>query len=1157
MRLKRLKIQVLPGIDPGFTFEPPSAGINVVTGPNAIGKSSLERALGYLLRGERKKDPLALSLEAELVSDDATWRVQRNGSQVAWYRNGSAADKPALPGADQAALYRLSVEHLLAGDEHDRDLAQELRNSLRGGFDLDASRIELGTRFAQNDEKKVRDAQQALRKAEEDYDTLERQEREDLPRLNREIEAAGEAQAQLQSLQLGLDLDKAINTTKSCAEQLQAYPPGMDRLRGDESGRLAKLEKKSEELRVRLREQERLLRDAETKLEATGFERSRPDPESLDAMDKCLQQLGQKEADRSSARKELAQAEGSLKQALEPFNGGSKPPVLNIGSLGQAESVATPLIDAKARQKELQLKLDQAGEAPDEPEINKLYEAGSALREWLALTAAESGAQPASTSRITRIAFWLIAAASGLAAVLAAIQQALSVMVAALFTLGVAAWGLFHLRRRSAAGSSVDGAKQRFMRIGLTEPPDWTAAAVHEYLRAEIDRRHSALLLQRERAAQAGSVRTELAKVEAEIKELQARKEEAASQLGFDPEWPSVGPDIFLQHCRQLLDAQNRRARAQGGLDAAARDIAEDVAAIRDFLDQWRRRATPPGQTEEPNDINLLRASFQQLKKRVSDADEARKDMTRYQDDIRKIREDAKANGDEINALFAGCGLDPDADSELDKRLGLLNEWKTKRDALQKAEFDEENIRTRLETRPDIISQVEEGGIAELRSEHHVAGQRAGEHSTLIEQRAELTTRLTVAGKDHRLSQARAALDSARAALQDKREQAWLFGTTEVLLDDVEQTYQAEHVPPTLRRAQDLFKAITHRAFDLQLEKDGRFTALDLRQNARRDLEQLSSGTRMQLLLALRLAWVEAQEQGGETLPLFLDEALTTSDEDRFAVVANSIDRLAETEGRQIFYLSARRHECALWERATGSRPPTIDLAAVRFPKEARPAQDYAVTDLPSLPAPGGQNAETYASAIGVPQLDPRLEPGGAHLLYLLRDDLNLLHQLMDNWRITSLGQLDSLLDSDAASTAITETGLRDRLRQRCGVVRTWTTLWRQGRGRPVDRIALEQAGAVSDTFIDRVADLSEEVKGDAAALVQALRDGRAPRFQSGKIEELERWLADTGYTDHETILTAEERRRQTLQRVTSASNTDPIDVNQVVTWLESALLRQ
>ena len=92
---------------------------------------------------------------------------------------------------------------------------------------------------------------------------------------------------------------------------------------------------------------------------------------------------------------------------------------------------------------------------------------------------------------------------------------------------------------------------------------------------------------------------------------------------------------------------------------------------------------------------------------------------------------------------------------------------------------------------------------------------------------------------------------------------------------------------------------MTARAFDLRLRGDGTFVAHDVRQGAERALSELSSGTRMQLLLALRMAWIETREQGGETLPLFLDEALTTSDEARFAVMAQSLERLAGARERR------------------------------------------------------------------------------------------------------------------------------------------------------------------------------------------------------------------------------------------------------------------
>ena len=50
MKLERLEIIHLPGLSSGFSLEGLAAGVNLITGPNAAGKSSLVRALGFLLR---------------------------------------------------------------------------------------------------------------------------------------------------------------------------------------------------------------------------------------------------------------------------------------------------------------------------------------------------------------------------------------------------------------------------------------------------------------------------------------------------------------------------------------------------------------------------------------------------------------------------------------------------------------------------------------------------------------------------------------------------------------------------------------------------------------------------------------------------------------------------------------------------------------------------------------------------------------------------------------------------------------------------------------------------------------------------------------------------------------------------------------------------
>lgn len=61
---------------------------------------------------------------------------------------------------------------------------------------------------------------------------------------------------------------------------------------------------------------------------------------------------------------------------------------------------------------------------------------------------------------------------------------------------------------------------------------------------------------------------------------------------------------------------------------------------------------------------------------------------------------------------------------------------------------------------------------------------------------------------------------------------------------------------------------------------------------------------------------------------------------------------------------------------------------------------------------------------------------------------------------------------------------------------------WRVRRGQPVDRHGLEESGAVSDTFIDRVSDLAGRLAGDDKALLAAVERDRTKGFAatSGKI---------------------------------------------------------
>lgn len=89
------------------------------------------------------------------------------------------------------------------------------------------------------------------------------------------------------------------------------------------------------------------------------------------------------------------------------------------------------------------------------------------------------------------------------------------------------------------------------------------------------------------------------------------------------------------------------------------------------------------------------------------------------------------------------------------------------------------------------------------------------------------------------------------------------------------------------------------------------YIAYDKEENMGKKLDQLSTGTRIQLLLAIRVAFVESQESNVK-LPLLADELLANSDVDRAKAIIEALTEVSK-EGRQIFYFTAQVDEVAKW----------------------------------------------------------------------------------------------------------------------------------------------------------------------------------------------------------------------------------------------------
>lgn len=1132
MKLERIEITTLPGIEPGFTIEGFDPGVNIVSGPNAVGKSSIIRALEYLLGGSRSGDPVALSLAAHF-GNDRQLVVRRTGRGVQWQSEGRASERPPLPDREQLKYFCLSLDDLLAVADEDNRVVDELRKALSGGYDLRALRndkpVKVGQTAGRPENQRVQQVQQDVRSIETAYAEL-RGDQNRLPELAKQISEAEGAATFSRLLRQALQLLEAEEKRQGLEEGLRQFPAGMDLFRGDELERLQSLERKQEEAHKKLAQAGRQMADAQADLNSTGLAQARPTPGELQLHAEKLSEAKRTQDRLEQQELQLAQVRARAERALAALGGNEQQlPQLDPDSVTRAENLARILRLVDNRREECSRQLSSLGDPPDQYEVDARARAADALRRWLGATTFVSPV------------FWLLV----FIIVAGAVTAAASVFPEELWLAlgGAVASAAAALLLAIQLKTAPNAARGHFEETGLAQPSQWRHQDVASRLR-EIEDELSGLRQRLLHKAQRNELRHEKAMLDNRFEELEVQKTELSTELGFDVSLSALAFDQFVRLTADYHKEAGTLEEVRATITRLAKQIEGLLDEISGFLERWQ--LSPAERT-----IGALTIALAELRKRVGQADaaeraieEAKKEEQRQTDALGQLEQD-------VATFYEGLSLEPGRQRDLTERLELLPQWRALSKDLADARAIAAERRTPLAEEAQLLELVQAGAREDLERRLEAAATEAAKLEGLREQFTAIKTRVQDAGHDRALEKALAELDAAMGALAERHDEVLLAESAQLLLEGVERDFHRDHEPEVLRHARQLFKTFTHQAFDLELDEEQKLAARDTRLNALRTPTDLSSATRMQLLLALRLAWAKRIEEGHTRLPLFFDEALTTTDEQRFKQVADIIERLVSEGRRQVFYLCARRSEASLWEASTGNTPHHINLASIRFGStDAQPA-DYAVAATDDIPAPDGRSSEEYAALLEVLGLNPRLPSTTVPLYYLLRDDLELLYRLLQDWRIGTLGQLQTLLRSEAASRAIPEDEVRERLASRCAIVQSWIEAWQESRGRQVDRITLEESGLVSENFIEQVSELAESVGGDPRQLIQRLREGQVRRLRRNVIDNLESWLESEGYLDPVEPLSSEERVRRVL--LYHGASAEPAECRRLADWLESA----
>lgn len=1129
LRLTRLRIHSLPGLDRGFELTDLDPRVNLIVGPNASGKSSAVRALTAVLDPER--DPHGrVHVEAWFEDGQGSVKAERFGGAVTWTRDGRPAERPPLPDPRFLACYLLGAEDLFREDAGgagpDAEIARRIKTELAGGYDLqsvmDAEPFRLKRNHGQAEARALEEADAELRRVRQAHQELRRQE-ERLAGLRGQLEEAKAAGREALAYRAALDLLDARDELQLVREREAGYPAGMELLTGRELSALAELRQdrnaKERELATAAREGS----GAQARLRESRLVERAPTQGDLDEHSTRLDALGRLEHALDTHAAAVLEAEAAYEDTARQL-GAARPSeavALDPATLREVEAELDALRQAQATVLQLRHELGRLpGPDAAAPDTAALREATAALAAWLATPAASRWSFPrVMVGSLSLAAFAaaliLLALTTGSGWPQVPLWGAVT-LLALLFAAGLV---------RLAGHPSPDGraaAVAAFDRTGMTPPGSWEADDVRARL-AQLDQEHARSLRLRADLERRAQAERELEAARSDLDGVRARLAETAARVNFDPAALDASLPRWLGLVAELDRCRRDLLTARANLRAAREEHARSAAIVTTFLESFGTAPTTP----EPR-AAALRAHLGELEARRRQREEAIGRIRQARADQERCRQELGKLDGQIARLFTDAGLDhlepEEAERELRRRLERLAAWQRHRRQVEEARHAVTRAERELRERPDLLALVDARDRSALEREHRALETTAAEHDGHLTEITRIRTEIGTAERERRLSRARVAAQAAEDALASRLDEALFAEAGLFLLEQVDAEHSTESSPPALDRARDWFRRFTRNQYELRFDPRAEaFTALETTTGEHRDLGQLSTGTRAQLLLAVRIAFALGLERGHAAPPFILDEALTTADGQRFREVTDSLRLLTEREHRQVFYLTSRQDDVALWAE-TGGRPHTVDLARVRSLAGAitDPAR-LVLPARPERPAPAGSTPEAYAVTLGVPPIDPWASPAEVHAFHLLRDDLALLHALLRE-DAHSVGPLRAYLATRASQHLLGPYNHR-LLNGRVRAAEAWLGAWRQGRGRPVDRGALESSGAVSGTFLDRVSELADELGGDPLALLRALAEGQVPRFQSAKRQELNDWLAEHGYLPDRPPLTTHQIR--------------------------------
>ncbi len=841
----------------------------------------------------------------------------------------------------------------------------------------------------------LRRAESALAKLRRERDALlQRQERLAEDREARTVaEAAAE---RLRWVGEARDLVADLEALSRCQAELAALPPQLERLTGEEPEDLSRLRQKLDVCAREEERLLEALAAAERDASAAALPESLTAGEAVRVVDRAKelcrleQKLEQAEVEVQAATAAREAAWRRMGGVPAPADTAIGPEVVD-----RVERLVHQQLVVRARLSTIRRGLAALGDHGTSPSASEEHRADGgagplghrleALRRCRADLARWWEAR-SSVGRLGKgaLAVALALAGAGTVLALAAPSAAAGSLFAEPWPAAVASgaaalWLLLCLVSSLRSGSAVARAAlsdlQRSAAAADVSVPSHlttvSAARLLDETSAQVAQLERELAREEERSRELAELRVNLSEATREAQRTAAELGRLRTVHGFAPTSavgedgepaeaegsPDAGFAYWLSAALEHGRACSRLAAAQ----ATVRDLEDRVSDVRSEVIGFLGRSAPTVSDWAAAGGTDVLTACEQVSSAIARRDAAAREAT----DLRRALERAVADRREAERSLSALARrlahpeDESAQPEVWSPAALDDLALTARrlvDALpgwRQARTEEAELRTRVDYRRqrltedlELLAAAEARDLAAIEELAALASAADAEVQRLTEKINRVEAEVQLAEGKRALEEASADAQRARDDLEAHLDEALEASAARTLLDVVEEEHESAVRPAALERARSWFSRFTHDDFELVFEQDAdgewRFGAVDKRAGAggsRLAASELSTGTRAQLLLAARLAFALDAERSYSTeampvepLPFFLDEALTTSDPERFSQVANAIFDVSQETGRQFIYLSARDEDAELWRDVAAERGANVTAVSLQGP---------------------------------------------------------------------------------------------------------------------------------------------------------------------------------------------------------------------------------